>query len=155
MLAIKNREDLEKLEELASLQNQVEVRLQHKLGKRNFHDNIIKLQEPLIDTIKSTSENLPKTITETYINNNEAIETLNGELLKLINDNGMIAPYLASSLVNLFKPENKSQFRIIKHPNSTKMNDFLINNSVPVTLYSKKLIFRKTNRSCKLDADLL
>ena len=35
---IKNIEDLEKLEELASLQNQVKaVRLQDKLGKQNFH----------------------------------------------------------------------------------------------------------------------
>ena len=39
-------------------------------------------------------------------------------------DKGLIAPYLASSLANLFKPENKSQFKIIKDPNSTKMNDF-------------------------------
>ena len=38
---IKNVEDLEKLEELASLQNQVnEVRLQDKLGKQNFHEDI-------------------------------------------------------------------------------------------------------------------
>ena len=43
-----------------------------------------------------------------------------------MNDKGMIAPYLASSLVNLFKPENKSQFRLRKDVNSTKMNDFLI-----------------------------
>ena len=28
-----------------------------------------------------------------------------------MNDKGMIAPYLASSSVNLIKPENKSQFR--------------------------------------------
>ena len=35
---IKNRDDLENLEELASSQNQVEVlRLQDKLGKQNFH----------------------------------------------------------------------------------------------------------------------
>ena len=29
-------------------------------------------------------------------------------------DKGLIAPYLASSLVSLFKPENKSQFRFKK-----------------------------------------
>ena len=39
-------------------------------------------------------------------------------------DNGMIAPYLANSLVDLFKPENRSQFRLRKDNNSTKMNDF-------------------------------
>ena len=36
----------------------------------------------------------------------------------------MIVPDLASSLVSLFKPENKSQFRRIKHLNSIKMDDF-------------------------------
>ena len=37
-----------------------------------------------------------------------------------MNDEGMIAPYLASSLVNLFKSEKKSQFRLINDLNSTK-----------------------------------
>ena len=62
----------------------------------------------------------------------------------------MIAPYLASSLVNLFKPENKSQFRLKKDLNSTKMNDFLINGGIPVTLFSNMIIFRDTNKSFKL-----
>ena len=69
---------------------------------------------------------------------------LNEKNLELMNDKGMIAPYFASSLVKLFKPENKSQFRLMKDLNSTKMNDFLINTSVPVTLYSKMLTFRIT-----------
>ena len=39
LYSIRDREDLEKLEELASLQNQVKaVRLQDKLGKQNFHE---------------------------------------------------------------------------------------------------------------------
>ena len=42
-------------------------------------------------------------------------------------DKGMIAPILASSLVNVFTLENKSQFRLKKDLNSTRMNDFLIN----------------------------
>ena len=38
LYSIKDREDLEKLEELVSLRNQVKlVRLQDKLGKQNFH----------------------------------------------------------------------------------------------------------------------
>ena len=66
--AIKNKEDLETLEELASFINQVEeLHLQETLGKQNFHDNVKKLPQPLIDTIKKTSENITKTITETYI----------------------------------------------------------------------------------------
>ena len=35
--SIEDGEDLKKLEELASLQNQVKVRLQDKSGKQNFH----------------------------------------------------------------------------------------------------------------------
>ena len=35
--------------------------------------------------------------------------------LKLMNDKEMIAPYLASYSVNLFQPENKSQFSLKRH----------------------------------------
>ena len=31
-----------------------------------------------------------------------------------MSNSALIAPYLASSLVNVFKPENKSQFRLKK-----------------------------------------
>ena len=75
--------------------------------------------------------------------------------MELLNDKGMIAPYLASSLVNLFKPENKSQFRLRKDPNSTKMNDFLINGNIPVTLFSNMITFRDSNKSFRLEGDLL
>ena len=65
LFSIENGDDLKNLNELVSLQNQVnEVRLQDKLGKQNFHENIKKLYEPLTDTIKNTSENLTKSITE-------------------------------------------------------------------------------------------
>ena len=55
-----------------------------------------------------------------------------------MNDKGMITPYLASSLVNLFKAENKSQFKIVQDHNSSRMNDFLINTSLPNTLHIKR-----------------
>ena len=96
----------------------------------------------MTDAIKDTSENLTKTVTETSINSNKAIEKLNERILELMDDNGLIAPFLASSLVNLLKPENKSQFRIEKYLNSTKMNDFLINDCIPVTLFSNLITFR-------------
>ena len=35
------------------------------------------------------------------------------------------------------------------------MNNFLLNTSVPVTLYSNILIFGDTNRPFKLDGDVL
>ena len=53
----------------------------------------------------------------------------------------MIAPYLATSLVNLFKPENKSQIRLRKDLNSTKMNGFLIHGNISVSLYSNMITF--------------
>ena len=44
LYSIKNIEDLEKLNELISLQNQVnEVRLQDKLGEQNYHHNTNKI----------------------------------------------------------------------------------------------------------------
>ena len=65
----------------------------------------------MTDAIKNTSEKITKTLTGNFTDNNKAIENLNDKILELMNHKGMIAPYLASSLVNLFKPENRSQFR--------------------------------------------
>ena len=73
----------------------------------------------------------------------------------MMDNKGMIAPYLASSLFIPFKPEYKSQFRLIKDLNSTKMNDFLMNEGIPVTLYSNMLTFRDSYKSFKLDGDHL
>ena len=108
MFPIKNSEYLGNLNELVSLQDQVKaVRLQDKLGKQNFHEDMKKVFEPMTDAIKNTYENITKTVTESSIKNNKAIENLNEKVLELMNDKRMIAPYLASSLVNLFKPEKK------------------------------------------------
>ena len=44
LYSIKDREDLKNLEELVSLQDQVKViRLQDKLGKENFHEDMKKV----------------------------------------------------------------------------------------------------------------
>ena len=43
LYSIKDREDLENLNKLASLQDQVKaVRLQDKIGKQNFHEGVKK-----------------------------------------------------------------------------------------------------------------
>ena len=109
----------------------------------------------MTDVINDTSENLTKTIEESSFNNNKAMENLNEKILELMIDKGLIAPYLAFSLVSLFKPANKSQFRLRKDNNSTKMNDFLIHGNIPVSLYSNLITFRDSNKSFKLDGDLL
>ena len=153
---INNREDLQKLNDAVLLQNQVqEVRLQNKLGDQNYHENINKFFKPMTDELKNTSEKITKTITENSINNNKAIENLNGKILELMDDKGLIAPYLVSSLVEVFKKDNKSQFRLRKDPNSTKMNNFLIHGTIPVTIFSNMITFRDSNKSFRLEGDLL
>ena len=156
LYSIKDREDLENLEELVSLQNQVKVdKLQDKLGEQNFHENMKKVFEPMADTIKDVSENITKTITETSKKNTKAISDLNEKVLELMDEKGLIAPYLTSSLVEVFKKDNKSQFRLRKDPNSTKMNDFLIHGTIPVTIFSNMITFRDSNKSFRLEGDLL
>ena len=152
----RKREDLSKLNKLVSLQNQViEVGLQDKIGKQNYHENIGNLYEPLTVTIKITSENITKTITETSIYNNNAIEIIKEKVSELMNDKGMTAPYLASCLVNFIELENKIQFKLIKDQNSIRMIDFLINGGMPVTLYRTMLTFSDSNKFFKLGGDLL
>ena len=77
LFPIKNREGLEKIGELASLQSQVEeAQLQDKLSKQKFHVKIKKKFEPVNDTIENTSENLTKTLTGNSLKNNQALESL-------------------------------------------------------------------------------
>ena len=153
LFPIRNVEDLQNLNEAVSLQNQ--VRLQDKLGEQNFHDDMTKVFEPLTDTLKKTSENITKTITESSINNNKAISDLNEKVSQLMYDNGIIAHYLTTSLVEVFKKDNKSQFRLRKDPHSFKMNDFLIHGNIPVTIFSNMITFRDSNKTFKLEGDLL
>ena len=95
MYSIKNRNDLEKLHESASIQYQEEeLRLQDKLVKQNFHENVKKIYEPPTDTIKYTSEFISKTTTQTSIKNEKALEKLKNKLLKILTDGGIIAIYL-------------------------------------------------------------
>ena len=156
LFRINNREDLQNLNDIVSLQNQVnEVRLQDKLGEQNHHEDSKKIFKPMTEVIKSTSENIIKTLTENSINNNKAIENLNEKILELMDEKGMIAPILVSSLSNVFNIENKSQFILRKNPNSTKINNLLIHRAVPVTLFSNMITFRDSDRSFKLEGDLL
>ena len=139
---INNREDLQNLNDAILLQNQVqEVRLQNSLGDENYHEDINKFFKPMPDELKNTSEKITRTLTENSINNNKAIENLNEKILELMDEKGMIAPYLALSLVEVFKKDNKSQFRLRKDPNSTKLNDFLIHGIIPVTIFSNMIVF--------------
>ena len=57
--------------------------------------------EAVTDTNKTTCKNLTKTITQTSITNNKASESLTGKVLEVLNDKGMMASYLTSSLIIL------------------------------------------------------
>ena len=156
MFAINNREDLDKLEELASLQDQVKVfRLQDKLGEQNFHEDMKKVFEPVTKSLENTSEILTKAITESSEENNLALENLNNKLLEIMNDRGILATYLMSPLSKITNPENKSQFRLEKDHNSNRKNDLLMKNKIPITLYGNMLTFRDTNKQFELTGDLL
>ena len=81
LYSIKNVEDLQKLDEAVSLQNQViEVRLQDRLGAQNYLEDSKKIFKPMTDAKKTTSENITKTLTENSNNNNKAIENLNEKI---------------------------------------------------------------------------
>ena len=118
-------------------------------------DDMTKVFEPLTKSLENTSQDITKTITESSIKNNQVIENLNEKVLELMNDKGLIAPYLASPLVEVFKSDYKSQFRLRKDPDSTKMNDFLIHGKIPVTIFSNMINFRDSNKTLKLEGDLL
>ena len=72
---------MEKLEELASLQNQVNaVRLQDKLGKQNFPEDLKNVSEPVTKSLEKTSQDITKTKSENSIGNNKAISDLNSKV---------------------------------------------------------------------------
>ena len=87
---------MKKLNELFSLNNQVKaVRLQNKLGKHNFHEDMKKVYETMTDIMKDFSED----ITESSIKMNRAFSDLNGKVLELLKDKCMIAPFFTSRLI--------------------------------------------------------
>ena len=156
LYSIKDREDLENLNELVSLQDQVKtVRLQDKLGKQNFHEDMKKVFEPVTKSLENTSQGIIKAITETSIKNNLAIENINNNLLAIMNDRGILATYLMSPLSRITNPDNASQFRLVKDSSSNRVNDLKINKTIPITLYGNMLTFRDTNKQFELKGDLL
>ena len=156
LYATKNNDDLENLNELASLQDQLKaVRLQDELGKQNFHKNMKKVFEPVTKSLENTSQDITNTITETSIKNNQALENLNNKFLEIMNDRGILALYLMSPLSKITYPENSKDHKLVKDHKSKRVNDLLIHNAIPVTLYNKILKFRDTSKEIEIKGDLL
>ena len=109
----------------------------------------------LTKSLDKTSENITKTLTETSIKSNQAIENLNNKLLEIKNDRGILASHLMFPLSKITNSENSSQFKLVKDSNSKRDKDLKINKSIPITLYNDMLTFRDTNREFDLKGDLL
>ena len=121
------------MNELVSLENQVKaVRLQDKLGKQNFHEDMKKLFEPVTKSNKDVSEVVKRTIAETSTNNNKAPENLHNKLLEIMNVRGIIESYLLSPISKITNTENTTQIKIVKDSSSNGVNELLIDNSVPI-----------------------
>ena len=114
-----------------------------------------KVFKPVTKSVGNTSENLTKAITESSIKTNQAIENLNNKLLEIMNDRGILATNLMSPLSKITNPENTSQFRLIKDSSSNRVNDLLLHNKIPITLYNKLLTFRDTGKEFELKGNLL
>ena len=99
-----------------------------------IHEKIKKVFEPVTDTIKNSSENLTKTLTESSIKNNKELENINDTLLEIINDRGIIASYMLSPLSKITNPEKTTQFKLVKDPSSNRVNDLLIHNTIQYQL---------------------
>ena len=156
LYSIKNIEDLKDLNELVMLQDQVKaVKLQDKLGEQNCHQKSEKLFEPVTKSIENTSQNITKTIAESSLKNNQAIENLNNKLLEILNVRSLLATYLMSPLSKITNPENTTQPKLVKDSSSNRVNDLLIHNTIPITLHDNLLTFRDTNTVFELKGDLL
>ena len=111
--------------------------------------------EPHNDTIKNNSGKLTKTITEPFLRNNQESGNFNNTLLETMKNGGIIASFLMSPLSKTTKPENTSQFTLVKDSDSNRVNDLLIHNTIPITLYNNLLTFRDTGKVFEFKGELL
>ena len=72
-----------------------------------------------------------------------------------MNDRGILAFYLTSPLSKITNPENSTQFKLVKGQNLNRVNDLLIKNTIPNTLYGNIKTFRDTGKESELKGDLL
>ena len=115
-----------------------------------------KVFEPFTKSFNDVSQEVTKTMTETSLTKNKALGNLNNKLLEIMIDKGILASYFLSLLSKInIKPEHTSQFKPVKHPNSNSVIHPLINKAITVTLYENLLTFRDTDKTFKLNGELL
>ena len=156
MYSIKKRDDLENINKLFLLEKQVKaVRLQDKLGKQNFHEDMRKVFEPVTDIVKDVSNDLTKTMTETSFRSNRALTNLNDKLLEIKVDRGKLTSCLLFLLSKITNPEHTSQLKLVRDPDSKRFNHLLMEKPIPVTLYDNLLTFPDKNKQFEVNGDLL
>ena len=85
-----------------------------------------KVFEPVTKSLKKASQDITKTITESSVTNNKALQNLNTKLLEIMTDRGILATYLMSPLSKVTDLENTTQFKLVEDHNSNRVNDLLI-----------------------------
>ena len=96
LFSIENRDDLEKLKELVSLQNQLKaIKIYDELGKQNSNDEEMEIVfEAVTKTFKDVSEDVTKSMTESCCTgNNKALSKSNDKHLELMIDMGILASF--------------------------------------------------------------
>ena len=83
------------------------------------------------------------------------MSNLNDKFSEKTNDRGKITSYLLSPSSKITNIEKPSQFKLVKDPNSNRVNDLLKHNTIPVDLYDQFLTFRDTDKKFELREDLL
>ena len=114
-----------------------------------------KVFEPVTKSLENTSQDITKTITETSIESNKAIENLNNKLFEILSDRGVLVSFLMSPLSKINNPENTSQVKLVQDSTSNSVNDLLIHNSIPITLHDNLLTIRDLGKNFELKGDLL
>ena len=80
---------------------------------------------------------------------------MNQKILEILNDRGIITQGLLSPLSEITNPEQSSQFKLVKDPQSNGVIDLLINKTIAVTLYNNLFTFRDIDKKFKKQGDLL
>ena len=105
--------------------------------------------------VEDVSQEVTRTISETSIENNNALLNLNDKPLETLSDRGILASCLMSPLSKITNPEHTIQFKLVRDPDSNRVKDLLLNKTKPVTHHDSLLKFRDRERKFNLEGDPL
>ena len=94
-------------------------------------------------------------MTETSKDNNKALLNLNDLLLELRNDRYIIASFLLSPLSKITYPEHTSQLKLTNDPDLIRVENLLINKTIPVNLKNNLLTCSDTDKKFELEGNFL